>query len=486
MYNITSLKGEISAFIHGTTTNSVVNIDGLIYRAARQLLLDVDPQEMKRSVPLASAIYDRVYDYPIPSDVKGIKVIDIRPQADRYISDSFLQTYSKPFDLSKDSLFNQFNIDFNTGVKTIRIADSGLVPGVVVNPADSLTSNGTWAAAGTASNLTVDNINYVSGGASLKFDATTGAAYLQNSTMNAQDLSAWKNQGHFFLWVYMPTASQFTNVKLQWGSSSTAYYEQTVTVNQEGNTFIDGWNLLDFPWLGATSSAGVVGNPNSGDWDPITHLATHTAGTYALTPYTSLFQTYIGNHIVGQDNLIPAAYLASILLMATYKGSTLSSADQGKLGNGSIQTPFVGETPTDTAINYLRVTCNVVNPQTAIRLDNIVFRLGTILEIVYYSKFLFRDAITGGWQETITDDSNIINLDTESYNLLVYQVGVHLAQQLQGLDAMFYDGNYFQQHYGDALNSYRLQNRSEWQKPTNIYYGMTRPGYSKYMTRRNW
>jgi hypothetical protein len=397
-YNVTALKSEMQAFIHGTTLNSVIAVDQLIYRAARQLLLDVDPQEMKRSVPLASAIYDRVYDYPIPSDVKGIKVIDIRPQADRNWSDSFLQTYSKPFDLSKDSLANQFNIDFNTGVKTIRIADSGLVPGVVVNSADSVSSNGTWAAAGTAYNLTVDNINYVSGSSSLKFDATTGAAYLENSTMNAQNLSEWKNQGHFFLWVYMPTASEFTNVKLRWGSSSTAYYEQTVTVNQQGNTFVDGWNLLDFPWLGAVQTL----------------------------------------------------------------------------------------TPTDTAINYLRVTCNVTAFQTAIRLDNIVFRLGTILNILYYSKYLFRDAITGGWQETITDDSNIINLDTESYNLLVYQVGIHLAQQLQGLDAMFYDGNYFQQHYGDALNSYRLQNRSEWQKPTNIYYGMTRPGYSKYMTRRNW
>ena len=398
MYNVTALKGEIQAFIHGTTLNQVVNVDGLIYRAARQLVLDVDPQEMKRIKPLASAIYDRVYDYPIPDDVKGNKVIDIRPQANRNASDSFLQTYSKPFDLSKDSLLNQFNIDFNSGVKTIRIADSGLVPGVVVNDADSIDSNGLWVTGGTASNIAIDNINYVSGGASLKFDATTGAAYLENSTMDAQDLSAWKNQGHFFLWVYMPTAIDFTNVKLRWGSDSSNYYEQTVTVNQQGNAFVDGWNLLDFPWLNAVQTL----------------------------------------------------------------------------------------TPIDTAINYLRLTCNVTAAQTAIRLDNIVFRLGTILEIVYYSKFLFKDAITGGWQETITDDSNIINLDTESYNLLVYQVGIHLAQQLQGLDAMFYDGNYFQGHYSDALGRYRQMYKSEIQKPEQQYYSMNRPGYSKYMTRRNW
>ena len=73
--------------------------------------------------------------------------------------------------------------------------------------------------------------------------------------------------------------------------------------------------------------------------------------------------------------------------------------------------------------------------------------LGTILEYEYYSKYLFRDAVTGAFQETVTDDSNLINLDTESYNLLFNLTTFLAVQQQQGLDAMFYDGNFFGQAY---------------------------------------
>jgi hypothetical protein len=395
--NVTGLKSELQAMIHGTTLNQVVNMNGLIYRAARQLLLDLDPQEMKRISPLASAIYDSVYDYPIPVDVKGNKVIDIRPQVSRNLSDNFLQTYGKPFDLTKTSLVDQFTVNFNSGLKTIRIADSGLVPGVVLSNADSITSNGTWTTGGTASNLTADNVNHVSGSASLKFDLGIGTGYLENSTINSQNLSAWINQAVQFLYTYMQTASGISSVELRWGSSSANYYKQTTIVTQQNTAFQNGWNLLSLPWLNAT----VVGSPDS------------------------------------------------------------------------------------TKITYLRISWVATSVQTGMRLDNIMTSLGTILEMVYYSSYLFKDAVTGAWQETITDDSNVINLATESYNLLIYQCGIHLAQQLQGLDAMFYDGNYFLQHYMDALGRYRNQFKSEIQKPINTYYAMRKPGFGKYVSWRN-
>ncbi len=393
MYTVTNLKSELQAMIHGTTINKVTNIDGLIYRAGRQLLLDVDPQEMKVIVPFASAIYDLVYDYALPDDLKGNKVIDIRPQADRPSWSGFIQTYSKVFDLTKDSLLDQFNINFNHGLKTIRIADSALVPGNTINACDGITNNGTWATGGTASNLTEDDQNFVTGASSLKFDLGIGTGYLENSTMSGVDLSEWVSQAVQFLWAYMQDASGISSVELRWGSSSANYYKKSVTLNQQDNSFVDGWNLLDFPWESATT----VGSPDSSD------------------------------------------------------------------------------------ISYVRVSWVATAVQTGMRLDSIVSRLGTIMEIVYYSKFLFEDAVTGGWQETIGDDSDIINLDTESYNLLVYQCGIQLAQQLQGSDALTYDGPYFQGQYGAALGRYRNMYKSEVQKPTNIYYPTRRPGYGKYI-----
>ena len=106
---------------------------------------------------------------------------------------------------------------------------------------------------------------------------------------------------------------------------------------------------------------------------------------------------------------------------------------------------------------------------------------GTILSYEYYSKYLFRDAITGAFQETVTDNSNFINLDTESFNLMVYLVAYFAVQQQQGLDAMFYDGNFFLQQYQQGLARYKSMYKSELQKPQSSYYTMNKPGYTRYL-----
>ncbi len=396
-YSVTNLKADLTGVLHGTSLSQITGIDNLIYRAGRSVLLDVDPQETQRIAPLASAVFNNVFDYAIPVDLKGNKIIDIRKQVGVYPNQSFVQEYSKQFNQNKTALQNQFNVQFNSGIKTIRIADSDLPAGTIINSCDSATANGTWAVGGTASNLTTNNTNYVTGSSSLQFDATTGAAYLQNSTMAAVDLSTLVNQGHFFVWVYMPTASQFTDVKLRWGSSPTAYYEQTVTVTQQGTAFQNGWNLLDFAWLGAN----VTGSPVT------------------------------------------------------------------------------------TAIDTLRVTCDVTAAQTAIKLDSISCRLGTIMEMVYYSSYLFSNATTGVWQETVLDDSDIVNLATESYNLLLNKLAFFAAQQQQGVNATAFDAPFFKEEYMRALTEYRNMYKSEIQKPQNSYYQTKRPGYGKYINYRN-
>src|SRR5690606_14052400 len=104
-----------------------------------------------------------VYDYPCPVDLKGNKVIDLRPQVNRSPLDQATQTYNEAFDVSKQGLLNQFTINFNTGVKTLRISDPFLVAGVDLNQCDAISDNGTWVIGGTATDLTVNNVRYASG-----------------------------------------------------------------------------------------------------------------------------------------------------------------------------------------------------------------------------------------------------------------------------------------------------------------------------------
>src|ERR1019366_5113464 len=90
-------------------------------RAARTVLLDVDPKETQRIVALPQ-VFNNVFDYPIPVDVKGDGMINLRPQSGRSPRDIFIQGYSQNFDAFKGvSLANKIITQWNTGVKTLRI-----------------------------------------------------------------------------------------------------------------------------------------------------------------------------------------------------------------------------------------------------------------------------------------------------------------------------------------------------------------------------
>lgn len=399
-YSVATLKNDLISVLHGTTTNQIVNLNGLIYRAARQVLMDVDPQETKRIVPITGPVFNEVNNYACPTDLKGNKLIDIRPQVNRQPGDVWLQDYNQDFDLSKNvSPQDQFTIQFNTSVKTIQISSPSLPPGVVLNQASSIQGNGTWAVGGDATDLTVDNQNFVSGSGSLQFNLSgaTGIGYLECTGMTPIDISNQLNQAEEFWYTYMPTGSQFSFNDLRWGSDSSNYYHQSTITTQEGTVFQDGWNLLKINWLGA--------------------------------------------HVVGS--------------------------------------------PDPSNITYLRVTWDysINQPQTAVRLNSIVSRMGLILNVEYYSKFLFRDFTTNAFQETITSDTNLINLDTETYNLLFNKVAYLAAQQQQGLDANFHDGPFFEKAYAECLQRYKAMYKSEFQKPVQVYYAQPRGNYDRFLGR---
>lgn len=393
MYSVQTLKNDLTGIIHGTTPNQIQNIDGVINRSAREILLDVDPQETKRTVEFVAPIFNSVFDYPIAADVKGNKLIDMFPQVQRLPQDIWGQSYNQAFDIGKQNIFsltNMFTMNFNTGLKTIRINAPWLNPSVIIDQIDAIAVNGTWAVGGTASNISANNSNFAQGAGALQFDITTGAGWIENSTLTAIDLSDFLNQSSLFTWASVPTGANLTSVNLRFGSSSSDYYTLTVTQNQQGVAFVNGWNLEQFPW----ASMSVTGSPN------------------------------------------PAA------------------------------------------ITYARITLNVTANMTGCLVNGLNSILGTILNYSYYSKYLFRNSSTGAFQETVLDDADLVNLDTDSYNLLTYKVATFAVQQQQGLDASFYDGPFFENKYQQALLRYKALYKSELSKPQSSYYKMPLKGYN--------
>lgn len=394
-YSITNLLSDISSVTHGTTINKIPNIYSIINRAARAVLLDVDPKETQKIVSL-SQVFNDVFDYAAPVDLKGDREVDLRPQAGREPGQIFTQDYAQNFDVNKLwSLSNKIYTQWNTGVKTLRIEAPTLTSPITLCDTSTITG---WTATAGAQNISLDTTLNVAGGGAIQFDLAAGSSTgsIQISTLSPIDLTGHVNIDTEFYWVYLPLGSAFTNLNLKWGSDYTSnYYTYTVTTTQQGTAFQTGWNLIAIPWASATK-----------------------VGTPVVTAYDSIQFT------------------------PTYN-STL---------------------------------------QTGVKFCNLTSNTGYIFELQYYSKYLFRDPTTNAFQETVTDstdNSKIINFDTESYNLLFNKTAFYVCQALQGADAE-YDADYWQTEYNNALMRYKAQNPSEAMKKAEPYYKLPHRSYTGY------
>jgi hypothetical protein len=380
--NISDLKSRIASKIHGANINKVNDFAGLVYEAAGNVLSRIDPMETKRIIPLSNGLYDQVYSYAAPTDLKKDRIIDIRPVTGRSNSDNMNQTYGEEFGLNKTN--NSFEVQYNSLVKTINIAKQA-TNGITINELNGTTDNGTWSAGGNAINLVADTINKVSGSASLKFDISAAGttAYLENSTMTAVNLSTYKNVGSIFTYVYIPSITIITSVNIRFGTTSANYYHATATTTHDNTAFVVGWNLVRIDWSG-TAQVG---------------------------------------------------------------------------------------TPTDTNIKYLRITYNYNGTATTgCRVDNVVARIPTPYEVVYYSNYIFRDT-AGTWIErpTAIDDSDLINLEVDGLGLLTAEISYLIAQEIQGEDATF-DATFWKSKRDEVWETYMRANKSEAQKRRTSYY----------------
>lgn len=378
---ISDLKNRLQSKIHGQSLNKVQDIYNLIYEAGSNFLLAADPNETIRVATIENALYDQVYSYASPTDLKGDKIIDIRAQINRTPADNFSKQYSTEFDMYKSLSNNEFAVEYNTTIKTIRIAKN-LKAGVLMNGCDTLTSNGTWTAGGNATGLATDTINYLTGGGSLKFDisASGSSAYIENSTMTTVDLTSYSGVGAMFIWAYIPSTTVVTAINLRWGSDSSNYYTASVTTRHDATAFTVGWNLLRFDW--PTSSTG---------------------------------------------------------------------------------------TPVITLMDYLRVTFTYNGTAVSgCRVDSIMAKLGSIYELVYYSKYIFRNS-AGTWIEKPSADTDLINLDVDSFNCLLYEVAYLAAQEIQGKDDTV-DAEFFKTQRDGVWKRYGITYKSQAIKTGSTYY----------------
>lgn len=378
-YSVLDIRNDLSAILHGTSTNQITNFYGLLFRAATEVLGDIDPEETRRTNQLLPLYGQAAFDYACPADLKGNRIIDLKPQANRKPSDLPIQMKSQDFDRFKTEVLtgSAVEVHWDTYSRSLRVALPN--PGnVLINSCDSVTGNGTWSVGAGASNLATDELYKVAGAGSLKY-AVNGGSYVTNSTMTAVDLTNFVNTSVIFAWVYLQSNLP-TSMVLWWGSGPASVMRQTVTTQWDGTAFQVGWNLLGFDWLTALP-IGVI-NP--------------------------------------------------------------------------------------AAVNFIRFDTNIVGIADPVRLDNIVAANGSIYELEYYSKYIFRDSV-GAFKEKPTAETDLINLDTDSYQVYLNKLALLAAQVQQGKDSAF-DLGFFRGQYADSLLEYYRKYPSQAQKVVGSYY----------------
>ncbi len=242
------LKSSIATLISGAILDADLNT--IVNRAVREVLLVADLRSAKRKTPLSPNLFNGIYDYACPIDLKSFGIIDIRPQIKRSKSDQWRLTSTEEFDRLKSEIgFSNDNLiaidDFDM-VRKLRISRLIDDYSVVIDRLDDV---GNWKGFEDGTNLTKDLGNYVKGSASLNWDISDGGltmAGIYNDAINHIDISDYLSEGSIFVWAYIPNTDDITNFILRIGNNSSNYYYITITTNNEGTAFTAGWNLLRF------------------------------------------------------------------------------------------------------------------------------------------------------------------------------------------------------------------------------------------------
>jgi hypothetical protein len=361
----------------------LVDSEETMNEAVRTAFSEVDLRSARRKTSLSPNLFNGIFDYACPSDLKANAIIDIPEQAKRSDGEFFLVP-SNEFNLKPQP--GMIAIDDYNGSRVLKISSQVSDKTLLVSELDSTTSGGgTWAIVGDATSLTADTDDYIKGNGSLKFSISAAAgttAGIQNTGLNVFDLTEYLGgNGAVFVWHKINSTTGITNYILKIGTDSSNYYQKTITTQADGTAFINGWNLLKFD-------------------------------------LTSLSQT---------------------------------------------------GTPTDTSCQYASIYMTKTTgkiSESDYKFDWLCLKDGKNADTKYYSKFGWQTS-AGAWQESSSDDSDLIVADTDEFDLLV-KSGVRVAKR--ELDFTTEEKRDADNDWKDAAANYQLKNPSEAKIMTSEYY----------------
>lgn len=258
-YSYTTFRDDIANSERFPDITNNLSIRTVINRSVRNVNREVDLKSTKRKAGLTSRIFDNVYDYPCPADLKAL--IDFQPQLNRDSDTRIKWTTEELFDRKKEILTNLVTISHDDMARKIRASMDVKDTTLKVSNMDSLTEDGTWTLFGDAENVALDNDNYAEGSGSIKFDISSAGgttAGIYKVFDDQFDITDYVSGGSAIVWHYASNVTNLTNFILRIGNDASNYYDMTATTQVDGNAFVVGWNLLKFDFSGKSETGSVT------------------------------------------------------------------------------------------------------------------------------------------------------------------------------------------------------------------------------------
>lgn len=279
-YLHSTLSTDVTALCSGDFT--AANLLTIVNKGVREVLQDVDLRSTIRKSALSPNLFDDIFEYSAPTDLKGDCIIDIQPQINRSRLLNWDLTTPEEFDRYKEDNYSNRHLvalSNDDQVRTLLLASCVDDTSIVI---DGLDSVGDWEGFGDGENLTLDTDDYVKGNGSINWDinATGGTtAGIYNESLDEFDITDYAGTGSIFTWVYLSDATNVTNFIIRVGSDSSNYYYVTVTTKNDGTAFEGGWQLVRFDLSGKSETGSV-------DEDACTYVALYMTKDAAKTSET--------------------------------------------------------------------------------------------------------------------------------------------------------------------------------------------------------
>jgi hypothetical protein len=328
MPNITSTTTAVNRKVSPGTTSQSRDVYGAYAEAGRNLLSNIKPKELSKRIVIENALYDQVDRYKCPDDLDQKNIMQIYKLDGIRNIDTFyhpvMQTTNRRYDQHRLGDRNLVTIEWDKGMKFIKMPDvrqNGGNPGngngntndnggLTISTMDSLTETGTWNTFGNVTNLIEDNLTFVAGRGSFRFDINTSSdtGGIESFDVPSFSLEDYMIVGKVFTWLNVPNLNQIQTVQLEMYSSPGNGYSIVVTHPHDADTFQTDWNLLGFILDPETMT--TIGTP-----DP-TNL-THVKITFVTNGTLLMNGVRLDNIVARRGRVYGIQYISKYMFMDT-------------------------------------------------------------------------------------------------------------------------------------------------------------------------